>query len=239
MTVAFGTRPKQRLNRVMDALNFEYPDYERLSKGVEGPKRKIVVSVLSRQTARMVKEDEALKKRKSNPEPKMVISKKRRAATLEPKAAEIEEETPSTPSAAEVEEILKVMTKSLPIKLLSPLGPQLTKLLQKKDEPSAAKKAVGPKSEGLLRLCKLLRKRHRRPQHKKQHQLSKLLLLPKLRLPKLPTWRVHYLLSIKCSWIWLRRKLLLLQKKSRPQCLKKGRKLPKIFRKRKASTFKI
>jgi hypothetical protein len=26
MTAAFGTRPKRRLNRVMDALNFEYPD---------------------------------------------------------------------------------------------------------------------------------------------------------------------------------------------------------------------
>jgi hypothetical protein len=36
MTAAFGTRPKQRLNRVMDALNFEYLDYERLSKGAEG-----------------------------------------------------------------------------------------------------------------------------------------------------------------------------------------------------------
>jgi hypothetical protein len=81
--------------------------------------------------------------------------------------AEIEEGTPSTPSVAEVEEILKVMTESLPIKLLSPLGPQLMKLLQKKDEPSAAKKAVGPKSEGLLLLCKLLRKRHRRPQRQK------------------------------------------------------------------------
>jgi hypothetical protein len=43
--------------------------------------------------------------------------------------AEIEEEAPSMPSAAEVEEILKVMTESLPIKLLSPLGPHLTKLL--------------------------------------------------------------------------------------------------------------
>jgi hypothetical protein len=41
----------------------------------------------------------------------------------------MEEETPSTPSVAEVAEILKVMTESLPIKLLSPLGPQLTKLL--------------------------------------------------------------------------------------------------------------
>jgi hypothetical protein len=28
MTAAFGTRLKRRLNRVMDALNFEYPDYE-------------------------------------------------------------------------------------------------------------------------------------------------------------------------------------------------------------------
>jgi hypothetical protein len=135
----------------MDALNYEYPDYERLSKGAEGSKRKRVVSVLSRQAARMVKEDEeALKKRKSSPEPKVASSKKRRAATLEPKAAEIEEETPSTPSAAEVEEILKVITKSLPIKLLSPLGPQLTKLFQKKDEPSAAKKAVGPKKRRIV-----------------------------------------------------------------------------------------
>jgi hypothetical protein len=150
-TAAFGTRPKRRLNRVMDALNFEYPDYERLSKGAEGPKRKRVVSVLSRQAARMVKEDEeALKKRKSNPEPKVAISKKRRAATPEPKTAEIEEETPSTPCAAEVEEILKVMAESLPIKLLSPLGPQLTKLLQKKDEPSATKKAVGPKKRRIV-----------------------------------------------------------------------------------------
>jgi hypothetical protein len=63
MTTAFGTRPKRRLNRVMDALNFDYPDYERLNKGAEGQKRKRVVSVLSRQAARMVKEDEeAIKK---------------------------------------------------------------------------------------------------------------------------------------------------------------------------------
>jgi hypothetical protein len=40
MAAAFGTRPKRRLNRVMDALKFEYPDYERLSKGAEGPKQK-------------------------------------------------------------------------------------------------------------------------------------------------------------------------------------------------------
>ena len=51
------------MNRVMDALKFEYPDYERLSKGVERLKRKRVVSVMSRQAARMVKEDEKSLKR--------------------------------------------------------------------------------------------------------------------------------------------------------------------------------
>jgi hypothetical protein len=38
MTAAFGTRPKRRLNRVMDALNFEYTDYERLDEGAGGAK---------------------------------------------------------------------------------------------------------------------------------------------------------------------------------------------------------
>jgi hypothetical protein len=74
--------------------------------------------------------------------------KKRKAAAPKPKTTEIEEETPSTASAADVEEILKVMTESLPIKL-SPLGPHLTKLLQKKDDP-AAKKSAGPKRRWII-----------------------------------------------------------------------------------------
>jgi hypothetical protein len=50
----------------MDTLNFEYPDYEKLDKGAKGVKRKRVVSILSRQAALSVKEDEkALKKAKS------------------------------------------------------------------------------------------------------------------------------------------------------------------------------
>jgi hypothetical protein len=146
MTAALGTRPKRRLNRVMDALKFEYLDYERLNKGAEGVKRKRIVSVLNRQATRMVKEDEkVLKNRKSTPEPKVAVLKKRKAATPELKVTEVEEETPSTPPGAEVVEILKVMTESLPIKLLSPLGPELTKLLQKKEETSATKKTDGLK----------------------------------------------------------------------------------------------
>jgi hypothetical protein len=128
MTAAFGTQPKRRLNRVMDALKFEYPDYERLSKDAEGPKRKRAVSVMQRQAARMIKEDENLaKKKKSSHEPKVAVSKKRKATAPKPKA-DLEEEVPSTPSATDAEEILKVMTKSLPNKL-SPLGPGLMKLL--------------------------------------------------------------------------------------------------------------
>jgi hypothetical protein len=79
MTVAFGTRPKRRLNRVINALKFEYPNYEKLKKGAKGTKRKQVVSVLSRQAARMVKEDEKiLKRRKFTPEPKVAVLKKRK-----------------------------------------------------------------------------------------------------------------------------------------------------------------
>jgi hypothetical protein len=62
----------------MDALNFEYPDYERLNKGAEGQKRKRIVSVVGKQAARMVKEDEEiLKKRKLSPEPKAVAPKEK------------------------------------------------------------------------------------------------------------------------------------------------------------------
>jgi hypothetical protein len=150
MTVAFDARLKRRLNQVMYALNFEYPDYERLNKGAEGQKRKRIISIVGREAARMVKEDEEnLKRRKLSPEPKVVAPKKRKVVALKQKATDNEEETPSTPSAANVEEILKVMTESLPIKL-SPLRPHLTKLLQKKKEPSSTKKSAGPKKQRII-----------------------------------------------------------------------------------------
>ena len=66
MTAAFGSRLKRRLNCVMDALNFEYPDYERLDEGAVWGKRKSVVSILGKQATRSVKEDQkASKKQKS------------------------------------------------------------------------------------------------------------------------------------------------------------------------------
>jgi hypothetical protein len=97
-----------------------------------------------------VKDDEEkLKKRKLRPEPRTDASKKGKAAAPKQKATDMEEETAATPSATDVEEILKVMTESLPIKL-SPLGPHLTKLVQKEKEPSITKKAAGPKKRRII-----------------------------------------------------------------------------------------
>jgi hypothetical protein len=54
-----------------------------------------------------------------------------------------------------VTEILKVMTESLPIKL-SPLAPHLTKLFQKKKEPSITKKAYGPKKRRIITVTEVI-----------------------------------------------------------------------------------
>jgi hypothetical protein len=144
----------------MDALNFEYPDYEKLDKGAEGVKRKRVVSIPSRQAARLIKEDEkTLKKAIIAHEPKATPSKKRRLDTTSSAKSKMDEtdEAPSTPSAAEVVEILKVMTDSLSIKLLSPLGPELPKFLQKKEQPSAAKeKAEGQKKRRIVNVMQAI-----------------------------------------------------------------------------------
>jgi hypothetical protein len=110
MTAAFGTRPKRRLNRVMVALDFEYPNYERLDKDAEGQKRKRVAGALNKD------DEEQLQKKKLKPDPKVGASKKRKATTPKQKAIDEEEETAATPSATDVEEILKVMTESLPVK---------------------------------------------------------------------------------------------------------------------------
>jgi hypothetical protein len=54
-----------------------------------------------------------------------------------------------------VEEILKIMTESLPIKL-SPLGPHLMKLFQKEKEPSLTKKVTGPKRQRIVTMTEVI-----------------------------------------------------------------------------------
>jgi hypothetical protein len=49
----------------MDALNFDYPNYERLDEGAGGAKKKRVVSVMKRQSMRSIEKDQrAAKNRK-------------------------------------------------------------------------------------------------------------------------------------------------------------------------------
>jgi hypothetical protein len=91
-----------------------------------------------------------LKKAKTSPEPKATISKKKKLdwmPSIEPNVDEVAEKIPPSSSAAEVVKILKVMTESPPLKLLSPLGLELTKLLQKKEQPSATKEKVEGQSK--------------------------------------------------------------------------------------------
>jgi hypothetical protein len=58
--------------------------------------------------------------------------------------------SPPSPFAAEMSEILKVMTESIPLALLSPLRLDLTSLLQSKETALAAEKKVGGRRSGTL-----------------------------------------------------------------------------------------
>jgi hypothetical protein len=159
MTAAFGSRPKRRLNRVLDALNFDYPDYEQLGGDAEGPKRKRIASALDKESTKLAKKEKEISK-KLSPEPKVAAPRKRKAvspkpASPKPKTSVWEEEAPATPSAAEVEEILKVLTEPLPVKL-SPLAPELTKFFQKDKEASAAESPAKPKKRRIIQVADVI-----------------------------------------------------------------------------------
>jgi hypothetical protein len=183
MTAAFGTRPKRRLNRVLDALNFDYPDYEQLGGDAEGQKRKRIASILDKEGTKLAKKDKEIpEKRKLSPEPKIAAPKKRKATSPKPKTSTQEEEALATPSAAEVEEILKVMTEPLPIKL-SPLAPELTKFFQKEKEPSATECPAKPKNGELSKWpMSFTRPRHRH--RRRKYHLLKALSMPKPQPPE-------------------------------------------------------
>jgi hypothetical protein len=150
MIAAFSTREKRRLNRVMDALGFEYPDYDRLDEEAEGAKKKRVVSIMKRQAMRFIEEDKNKKLPKrprisrgteiSKLKLKPSVLKKRKTVgsdrAKEEKSAPPKHivETPSTSSIGVIE-ILEVMTEPLLFAMLSPLGSELTSLLQPKEKP--------------------------------------------------------------------------------------------------------
>jgi hypothetical protein len=98
------------------------------------------VSILNRQAIRSVKEDQrAVKKKKTLAEPKDLAPKKRkpiRMAVAKMKVQDVPRKTvgPSSSSSVDVSEILKVMTEPFPFAMLSPLGSDLTSLLQSKEK---------------------------------------------------------------------------------------------------------
>jgi hypothetical protein len=113
----------------MDALGFEYPNYERLDEEA-GVKKKRIVSILKRQAIRSIEKDKqiaASKKHKISAKPKLLVPKKRKSSNLAPidtKLQDLPEKIARTSSSSSigVTEILKVMTEPFPFVMLSPLG---------------------------------------------------------------------------------------------------------------------
>jgi hypothetical protein len=95
-------------------------------------------------------------KMRKNHQKKKNIPRKRKVSSLKQKVSD-EEETPASRSATDVEEILKVMTESLPAKL-SPLGPQLTKFFQKEKEPEKTKKTTKTKRQRIIAVTEVIDK---------------------------------------------------------------------------------
>jgi hypothetical protein len=140
-------------------LNFDYPDYEQLGGDAEGPKRKRIASALDKESTKLAKKEKEIFE-KLSPEPKITAPRKRKVVSPKPtspkpKTSVREEEAPATPSAAEVEEILKVMTEHLPVKL-SPLAPELTKFFQKDKEASAAESPTKPKKRRIIQVADVI-----------------------------------------------------------------------------------
>jgi hypothetical protein len=92
---------------------------------------------------------------KLSPKSKVAAARKRKTASLEPKTLVREEDSPATLSAAEVEEILKVMTEPLPVKL-SLLAPELTKFFQKDKEASATESPALPKKRRIIQIADVI-----------------------------------------------------------------------------------
>jgi hypothetical protein len=119
-------------------------------------RRERIVNVLDKEGTKLAKKDKEIsEKRRLSPEPKIAAPKKRKVASPKPTTSAQEEEAPATPSAAEVEEILKVMTEPLPIKL-SPLAPELTKFFQKEKEPSATESPAKPKKRRIIQVADVI-----------------------------------------------------------------------------------
>jgi hypothetical protein len=184
----------------MDALNFEYPDYERLDKGAGGSKKKRIVSILKRQAMWSIEKDQrAGRKQKILAEPKDLAPKKRKSTKMAPvktKVQDVPEKIVGTSlsSSVGVTEILKVMTEPFPFSMLSALGPDLTSLLQSKkkdiEKSSEGKKATsvthgnagGQKKRWMMTVMKAI---HKTPPPVSRGKMLHLLMSKLTPMPKL------------------------------------------------------
>jgi hypothetical protein len=85
----------------------------------------------------------------------VATTRKRKSASPEPETLVREEDTPATPSAVEVEEIMKVMTEPLPIRL-SPLALELTKFFQKDKAASTDEGPALPKKRRIIQIADVI-----------------------------------------------------------------------------------
>jgi hypothetical protein len=123
----------------MDALNFEYPDYERLDEGAREQKKKRVVSILKGKPYGPLKKISGLLKDKKFQWSRRIRLPKMKVLNIgsyrgEGTRCTREDCGTSSSSSTCVTEILKVMTKPFPFAMLSPLGSDLTSLLQSKEK---------------------------------------------------------------------------------------------------------
>jgi hypothetical protein len=144
MTVAFGTRGKRRLNRVMNVLGFEYLDYSNPTSTTEtGDMRKRGEKLISKRASKREKQKEV----DGSEEPKTrgsdsdEDSLSNRATPLKRKKDKITKaivEKTITKEQGKVSastlslgctQILEVMTQPLPFFTLGPLGSDVTSLL--------------------------------------------------------------------------------------------------------------
>jgi hypothetical protein len=175
----------------------------------------------------------------------VAVSKKRKAETPEPKITEATEETPSTPPAAETAEILKVMTESLPIKLLSPLRPELTRLLQKKDQPLAIKEKIeGQKKRRIVNVMQAIERTPPLASASKITPVASAKATTEADASAEASATAeaanfeNTLSGIdKMLLDMAAEEQLRLQRRSWPQCLTKGKRLSMLLRKKKTSTF--
>jgi hypothetical protein len=112
------------------------------AKLLKGRKKRVASALDEEATTKLAKKDKE-------------IFEKWKATAPKPKTSGHEEEVPAMPSAADVEEILKVMTEPLPIKL-SPLAPKLTKIFQKEKEPSATESPAKLKKRRIIQVADVI-----------------------------------------------------------------------------------